>query len=47
MPEGHGRLRSIFVEVVQRQVIDISAQGAYNPKDRVKQIVLNCWLIFA
>lgn len=33
MLEGHGRLRSIFVEVVQKQVIGISVQGAYDPKD--------------
>lgn len=44
-PEGHGRLRSVFIEVVQKQVIGISALGAYDPKGRVKQIFLNCWLI--
>lgn len=33
MPEGLGRLRSIFVEVVQKQVIGISVQGACDPKD--------------
>lgn len=37
MSEGHGRLGSV-VEVVQKQVIDISAQGACDPKDRVKHI---------
>jgi len=47
MSEGHGRLGCIFVEVVQKQVIGFSAQGAYDPKDRVKQVVLNCWLMFA
>lgn len=47
MSEGHGRLGSVVVEVVQKQVIDISAQGACDPENRVKQVVLNSWLIFA
>lgn len=45
MPEGHGRLRSVFVEVVQKQVIGISARGACDPKDRVKQI--DCFVLLA
>lgn len=45
LPEGHGRLRSISLEVVQKQVIGISDQGAYGHKDRMKPIVLNCWLM--
>lgn len=45
MPEGHGGQRSVFVKVVQKQVIGISAQGAYDPKDKVKQI--DCFVLLA